>query len=489
MSVWKHQKAFFFTMLAVLMVSVAVLWFTKEATLTSINKVPVTRARVLTAQSYVHMIQGSYLERVMHFSGKRSLDALVAYTNKTQSFVNNTCVAYGIAQRGELDKSSWITRSAAGEIFINLTPDITKPETLSATGIAFGNMTVLRQQFVVNETRKIERADVHLNVITNSDPPLQIIVELWQGNCPQLSLKLDEATIVANGMGVIQRSVEFPRKITIYNDSEYYLVFRAPNVSAGSVEIFLSNQGNNYSSTDTFNLTPIDSILEEPIMENSTIDDLLLELTNLTQQDLHLQSNISLNRMLIYQTNDTGPWMVGMSAGFDFSVNATLALWENKTAQFNTSLEIEGLDDPLYMVSTGGSFTNIFTDTLGNDSTTTLTKNNQWNSTLLNALAAQRSYVPEPHGPSFLMRLTNDTMGESICCGIESMIFDGIPQPTDWANASYVDYCFWSTNDRNTCGSNKVAGIVGITNASYNYRIASYHILKYNINASEIMQG
>ncbi|MFH1590794.1 MAG: hypothetical protein ABIC95_02605 [archaeon] len=208
-------------------------------------------------------------------------------------------------------------------------------------------------------------------------------------------------------------------------------------------------------------------------MENTTLSFLLHEIWNLTVDFLKIDMNYTIHGVSIYQDNMTGPWQLGLSADVTLELNATVAEWTSRQA-INVILPLEGHLDPLYSVSTGGLFNN------------TLHRTNitRWNVSYVKEFISFMDYRFEPDGPSYLMRLQNDT-NSSNCCGIESLIYFESTK-----NMSFVDYCYFGEKceGSNPNGTFSLYNITGITNESHQFKLEQYHIVeaKYNLTAQAV---
>lgn len=135
----------------------------------------------------------------------------------------------------------------------------------------------------------------------------------------------------------------------------------------------------------------------------------------------------------VYQTK---PWFVSVDADFSFNVSSETASW-NKTATITTEIEIEGFEDPYYLVKTEGNYANLIHKSG--------TKFNEWTVDKVKDFIRDGNYThfQGSDAPSFLQRFYDD-VSASPCCGIESFVNPNHPAISD-KDVRYVDYKYWST--------------------------------------------
>ncbi|MBU3941520.1 MAG: hypothetical protein KKF74_01260 [Nanoarchaeota archaeon] len=215
------------------------------------------------------------------------------------------------------------------------------------------------------------------------------------------------------------------------------------------------------------------------LMEENTFIYRLEDIENMSQDVLHITTSFDKDNIntLIFQSNDTGPWQVGVNLTVNYSVDAGIALW-NKTKTISIVISIFGFDDPLYLINPDVPYFHPIKETPFNDT--------EWNVSTLNEHIANATYRHESnesteHSPSYLMRFYNNT-SPSLCCGIESMINETL---SDERYKSYVDYCFWSDE----CEGYGVwlYNITGITTPSYPFKLDAYHVAQYNMTKEAVI--
>jgi len=209
------------------------------------------------------------------------------------------------------------------------------------------------------------------------------------------------------------------------------------------------------------------------LMEEKTFIYRLDKIEEMSQDVLHITTNFSKENIdtVIFQSDDTGSWQVGVNLTMNFSVDAGIASW-NKTETISIMLSIIGFDDPLYL-----PYNHPIKETLFNDT--------EWNVSNLiehieNATYRHESNESKHHSPSYLMRFY-ESYSPSLCCGIESMINKTL---SDGRYKSYVDYCFWS--DECEGYGAWLYNITGITTISYPFKLDAYHIAQYNVTSEAV---
>ncbi len=214
------------------------------------------------------------------------------------------------------------------------------------------------------------------------------------------------------------------------------------------------------------------------LMQDNTFIYRIDKIEEMSQEVLHITTNFNKENIdtVIFQSDDTGPWKVGVNLSLNFSVDAGIALW-NKTETVSIMFSIIGFDDPLYLINPSIPYSHPIKETPFNDT--------EWNIDTLKEHIANTTYRHESnestqHSPSYLMRFY-DSASPSLCCGIESMINETL---SDGRYKSYVDYCFWSDEcDPGTGYGNKLYNITGITTPSYPFKLDAYHVAQYNVES------
>ena len=210
------------------------------------------------------------------------------------------------------------------------------------------------------------------------------------------------------------------------------------------------------------------------LMEENTFIYRLEDIEKMSQDVLHIKTRFDKDNInaIIFQSNDTGPWQVGVNLTMNYSVDAGIALW-NKTKTFSMVISILDFDDPLYLINPNTAQYHKIKATTFNST--------QWNITTLKLHIANETYRHDENASSYLMRFYNDS-SKSLCCGIESMINETLCE--EEIGKSYVDYCFWSDEcDPGTGYGVKLYNITGVTTPAYPFKLDAYHIAQYNVKS------
>jgi len=213
------------------------------------------------------------------------------------------------------------------------------------------------------------------------------------------------------------------------------------------------------------------------LMEENTFIHRLEDIEKMSQNVLHITTRFDEDNInaIIFQSDNTGPWQVGVNLTMNYSVDADVAVW-NKTKTFSMVISIIGFDDPLYLINPSTPYYHPIKETSFNDT--------EWNIDTLKIHIANATYRHESnesieHSPNYLMRFYNSA-SPSLCCGIESMINETVCEGVD--DKSYVDYCFWSEEcNIGTDYGMKLYNITDISNSTYPFKLDSYHVGKYNV--------
>lgn len=154
------------------------------------------------------------------------------------------------------------------------------------------------------------------------------------------------------------------------------------------------------------------------------------------------EANIFVNltdlKIKVYQES---PWAITIEANFNMFLNDTtgLAYW-NKSELIKSEIEIDGFEDPVYIINTGGKLPNIINRTIYDETYVSGTDVLNLTEHALNSY-----YSANTLAPSFIMRLEG-RMGSSPY-GIESMVNlvdlgkEGLPV----YDKSCIDYLYFST--------------------------------------------
>ncbi|MBI2142492.1 hypothetical protein HYU15_03330 [Candidatus Woesearchaeota archaeon] len=207
-------------------------------------------------------------------------------------------------------------------------------------------------------------------------------------------------------------------------------------------------------------------------VENASRETLLIETS--------FRKNLSDYDIVLYQSNETGPWRIGVNITLSYYVNASLASWDITQTEI-TTFPAEGILDPLQLVSGANNISRV-----------ERTNSTVWNIANVSKLIEDQKYKQDSSAPSFLMRLYgNLSIGSgSVCCGIESPINPnkiGV-DINKCTRKSYIDWCFYSANCAPDAAG-KIWNITGITTYTagqkfYGFKLDTSHAAAYNITGS-----
>lgn len=198
------------------------------------------------------------------------------------------------------------------------------------------------------------------------------------------------------------------------------------------------------SINGTINEVPIDSSINKKIMQNNTLTNWSNKIIQTAKDTLNVNTTIIIKNVSVFQTK---PWEIDVALHINISVVSSTAQWR-KEAIVTTSIPIEGLHDPYYIVNTyvpglGGVYTNQIKQSS--------VEYGKWNLTQVREHLRNGTYVhwQDSDAPNFLMRFTN-LLEPSPCCGIGSLVNPNKINPSDQIQ-SYVDYSFWSSAFSSQC--------------------------------------
>ena len=231
----------------------------------------------------------------------------------------------------------------------------------------------------------------------------------------------------------------------------------------------------------TLNGEPIDKITVKKIMYNNTLTNWSNRIIGTAKNTLNVNTTISIINVSVYQTK---PWSIDANLKVNFAVNSNVAEWKKENVTITTSLSIEGLYDPYYLVNTAGLYSNQIKRSS--------VEFNQWNIPKVREHLRNGTYVywQNSDAPSFLMRFTN-TITNSSCCGIESLVNPNKVIPSDQIE-SYVDYLFWTHAFNTKCSelyniTNPFTG-GGLWDEFRYFKLDLSHVIKYNITSQDAVR-
>ena len=242
--------------------------------------------------------------------------------------------------------------------------------------------------------------------------------------------------------------------------------------------------GNLLSKNSVDISSPIDNLLPYPVMRGNFLNNKIAQLNNLSNEIYFANASFEILNFTIYENNASGPFSVMAYLEANYTLNSSIAYWKINRS-YTVPVTLQGLPDPYLGVMTKGIRTNNISWMPANQSTIVLTYQIIWQFVNFTQFLKYKAYKPEPDGPSYLMRLSNNT-SFSRCCGIESLIFfEDYP-----INMTQIDYCYWS----GTClGSipGQASSLYNISNISKvsavpfsKFLLDPYHVSTYNLTES-----
>jgi hypothetical protein len=218
--------------------------------------------------------------------------------------------------------------------------------------------------------------------------------------------------------------------IQYINQTQLYL----PDLQAAFTEVMIYG---------TIGGTKIDSITGLGLMNNNTITNWTSYVANAAEQAYNVNTTIKINKITLNQSN---PWKVDTSVNLEIHVLSKEASWNIEDLNLSTSISIEGMHDPYYLINTNGDYGKLIK--------ASGIRYDDWNASKLRWHIRNETYIhwEDSKAPSFLMRFTND-MGNSSCCGIESAIDPNKLESSQEKDQErgYIDYQFWSNPFADQC--------------------------------------
>lgn len=245
--------------------------------------------------------------------------------------------------------------------------------------------------------------------------------------------------------------------------------------STGSYITNLDSAFSEVMLTGKVNGVAIDSITGKNIMNDNTLTDWDNRIIEAARDTLNVNTTITIVNVSIFQTK---PWDIDSSMLVNFTVKSNVAEWQ-KTALITTTMSIEGLHDPYYLINTNKAYTNQIKKSS--------IEFNQWDIAKVREHLRNGTYVhwQDSDAASFLMRFTN-TINKSSCCGIESLVNPNKISPSD-QRESYADYLFWNHTFANNC--TLLYNITGLWDEFRHFKLDINHVTSYNITSQDAVKS
>ncbi len=241
---------------------------------------------------------------------------------------------------------------------------------------------------------------------------------------------------------------------------------------------YISNLDSAFSEvmlTGKINGIPIDEITGKKIMGNNTLADWSSRIAETAKDTLNVDTTIKISNISAFQAK---PWNIESALSLELAVKSNVAEWK-KNITVATTIGIEGFDDPYYIINTGGTYANKVKKSG--------VEFNQWNTAKVREHIRNGTYAhwENSGAPSFLMRFTN-TMANSSCCGIESLVNPNKINPSDQME-SYADYLFWSHKFAGNCS--QLYNITGLWDEFRHFKLDFDNVIKYNITFQDAIKS
>ena len=238
------------------------------------------------------------------------------------------------------------------------------------------------------------------------------------------------------------------------------------NLDAAFAEIMLNG---------TVNGVNVDSITGKKIMDNSTVTNWTARIIQTGRDAFNINVSIALENVTI---NQSEPWGIYVRLLMGYDIQSNVAEWKHGNVSVRASLDIEGFDDPLYIMNTKGLYSNKIKRSG--------VEFNEWNLSAAREHLRNGTYVhrQDSTAPSFLMRFSNLTTNSN-CCGIESLVNPNLVSPSDQIG-SYVDYKFFNQTFIARCSqiyniTNPQTGNIGLWDEFRFFKLDVDSITNYNI--------
>ncbi len=202
-------------------------------------------------------------------------------------------------------------------------------------------------------------------------------------------------------------------------------------------------------------------------MANNTLENFSAQIEKVASEVYAISLDIRLHEAKMSQINH---WQVNLVINFSYVAKADVGNWTRQGIIISTSIPVEGLTDPQYMVRTQGAY-------LQKIKMSAVTQG-QWNISTLNAFISAGEYTRfgGSDAPSYLERFKSSP-ASSECCGIESTINPAKISPSS-QQESYADYQFFASSEE--CSDLYSISGGGFSHA--NFKLDFDHLIQYNVS-------
>lgn len=450
-----HKKAFFFTLLAILLVSIFILVFTTSRSIKETSSLESAKTEAHILGLITEDLQGNYIESAMSASTTLAIQALTQYINLTcitapcPSFTDPEDVISLLSQGGVIGMSGSAPTTLDDLVFSISFENNTEGETLINTGAALsqiriGGLMGQGQQFYADVDQRLKSLTV--NVINNSaagGPLSNSFIALVYDDL--ITYPIGYATArFQGGPGPTPTPITFTfdEWITILDDRTYkFYVFVPFDTATGDYDLEITG-GNEHeciafttSHCDIMTTTitgvdttsppfyfPLDIQLDQPIIEDKSFTSLIRKYKLLANNEMNVDIEVSGD---IEVDQDEDPWYVDTAGTFTINTSHTSIEFNFvKTIEKNTSI-VDFYDpnsfyldeaEPLYFEPRRINQTPIQT----------------WDSTTFEELYLSDTYFYHEFSTSFIDRFkATHTTSPLGCCGISVLVIDTAPDSGD----------------------------------------------------------
>ncbi len=495
-SIFRNRKGMFFTFMSIIVIGILVLTVISDMRLTEANRIPIVRSRIGVADEFLKNLKEGFLEHALRSSASLAMDVQINRMEdpNTEGFISDVCIFDTMLLDGKIDTTVWNSLDVDQMKTINYSlldknnesladnPDSSNPVAYDTQNpIVYtedGTPTIkaMAQRFMAESSGRVNSIEVNLKKASGDDR--NVIIELRKGQCKNPGMVLDTATARVTDESGSTVEAEFEHKIYLHEGTEYYLVIRASRSSGtdrithvGIVDAEATQMGRNY--TNSVASENVNGMAYESDIPK-TVNAKITEYQNFVTGFLHIEPDIEIIRIDLFQSEFTGPWRVGINATVQIKMTTDLASW-NLTENIVTSFSINGTDDVFYYLNSG-------TERHSRQiSKYDIQDNEEWDSAKLLGMIRFEQYRAEPAAPNFLMRLMNvsDRGNES---GMESVIRRDYTWDHD---ISYIDYCFFQASCyRSYDDTLYYYNVYTVSTVALppNFKIDDYHISTYGIS-------
>lgn len=427
------KKGFFFTILAIMLVSVFIVVFTSTSTLREQQSFSSAQTEALLLNSFTEQLEEEYLRTAMKVAGVSTINALTAYVNKTLiPLVNPEAAFISVASAGVFSTIVEVNPAAnalgAADLMFTMTfanQSSATPEEIVSVGtvngrVDFGGAFGIRQEFYINTTNRL--TSFTLSITNDSAVSNYITALIYEGG--ELvgfadAFYQDNLPLEFMFQELIQLNPASSHYIYLfapYNPSDAYNIEVADVTAYECLGLYPCNadtvEYNNPAGSEIM-LLPIDLQLDEPSVRGGSFGSLVRNMELLAMTDMNIILEINASNIAVYQ--DESPWAIDISGDFNITTrHTTVSFFKERHMEVNVSI-IDAYDPLSFFLSddTGG----VLPIRTINASNITL-----WDVPgVFNVQYGSGTYIHHTATTKYMDRFSNDHTG-SACCGIAYLI-------------------------------------------------------------------